>query len=37
MKLKQDQNGLIPLLIFLLALVIGAIVLAFMRVRAQQG
>lgn len=37
MKLKQDQNGLIPLLIFLLALVIGAIVLAFMRVKSQQG
>lgn len=37
MKLKHDQTGLIPMIIFLLALVIGMIVVAFLRVRSQNG
>lgn len=37
MKLKRDESGLIPLIIFLLALVIGMIVIAYLRVRSEQG
>ena len=31
-KLSKDQNGLIPLLIMLLAIIIGVIVFAYIRV-----
>lgn len=35
-KLNRDQNGLIPLILFMLALVIGMIVLVYLRVRGAQ-
>jgi hypothetical protein len=37
MVLRKDQNGLIPMIITLLALVIGVIVIAYLRVKANQG
>lgn len=35
MKRKLDQNGLIPMLVCILIVVVGIIVLAYMRVQSQ--
>lgn len=32
LKLQKDQSGLIPLILFMIALIIGAIILVYLRV-----
>lgn len=36
-RLRNEESGLIPLLIFVIAVVIGVIIMAFLRVKSQQG